>query len=99
MKTQTSLIPHKHVRFAGSLIGMAGHVRQYINDTPISLDGLWARIQSDDNSIFDLDFTQLVYSLDILCCIQAITINESGLIHTILDVSDQDTEASDNEIN
>lgn len=82
MKIQTALIPHKHVRFAGSLIGMAGYVRHFIDESPISIDGLWAKIQTqdDEKNIFHFDFTQLVYSLDILLCIQEITIDSKGLI-------------------
>lgn len=83
MKIQTALLPHKHVRFAGSLIGIAGYVRSFIGISPISVDGLWATIQADEgtNPIFQLDFTRLIYALDILMCIQEITIDNNGLIH------------------
>lgn len=83
MKIQTALLPHKHVRFAGSLIGIAGYVRSFIGISPISVDGLWAAIQADkeNNSIFQLDFTRLIYALDILICIQEITVDDNGLIH------------------
>lgn len=83
MKIHTALLPHKHVRFAGSLIGIAGYVRKFISSSPISIDGLWATIQVDEefNSIFYLDFTQLIYALDILICIQDITVDDNGLIY------------------
>lgn len=81
MKIQTALIPHKHVRFAGSLIGMAGYVRQFIGNSAISVDNLWAKIEAEGDDIFHLDFTQLIYSLDILRCIQEVTIDDNGLIH------------------
>ncbi|HHX4832559.1 TPA: ABC-three component system middle component 6 [Acinetobacter baumannii] len=79
MKIQTALVPHKHVRFAGSLIGIAGYVRQFFDD-PISIEGLWARIESDQNSIFKINFTQLIFALDILMFIQEIYLNEHGMI-------------------
>lgn len=80
MKIQTALIPHKHVRFAGSLIGMAGYVRQFIGNSSISVDSLWAKIEAENNKAFNLDFTHLIYSLDILRCIQEINIDANGLI-------------------
>lgn len=81
MKIQTALIPHKHVRFAGSLIGMAGYVRQFIDESAISVDSLWAKIEGEGDDIFNLDFTQLIYSLDILRCIKEIDIDSNGLIY------------------
>lgn len=79
MKIQNALLPHKHVRFAGSLIGMAGYVRQFIN-SPISIDGLWAKIEADNHHIFKINFTQLVFSLDILMFLQEIYLNEQNMI-------------------
>lgn len=79
MKIQSALVPHKHVRFAGSLIGIAGYVRQFL-DTPVSIDGLWARIQADQNPLFKIDFTQLVFSLDILMFLQEVYLNEQGML-------------------
>lgn len=81
MKIQTALMPHKHVRFSGSLIGIAGYVRQFL-DVPISIDGLWARIEAEKNPLFKIDFTQLVFSLDILMFIQEIYLNEHGMLCT-----------------
>ena len=83
MKIQTALLPHKHIRFAGSLIGIAGYVRSFLSMSPISVDGLWAAIQADEanSTIFQLDFTRLIYALDILICIQEITVDDNGLIH------------------
>lgn len=95
MKTRIALLPHKHIRFAGSLIGMAGYVRQFIGESPTSVDGLWAKIQAEDkqNKIFSLDFTQLIYALDILLCIKEIKVDSNGLIYKIT------TFGNDNETN
>lgn len=83
MKIQMSLLPHKHVRFANSLVGTAGYVRQFISDAPISIDGLWAKIQADNNKLFKIDFTHLIYSLDVLIIIKEIKVDSSSLIHKI----------------
>lgn len=79
MKIQTALVPHKHVRFSGSLIGIAGYVRQFL-DVPISIDGLWARIEADQNPLFKINFTQLVFSLDILMFLQEIYLDEHSML-------------------
>ncbi len=80
MKIQAALLPHKHVRFAGSLIGIAGYVLQFINN-PISIDGLWAIIEADNNVLFQVNFTQLIFSLDILLFIQEILVDQNGMIY------------------
>lgn len=79
MKTLTNLIPNKHVRFAGSIIGIAGYVRQFV-DCKSSVDGLWAKIEADNNETFQIDFTQFMYALDVLLIIQEIIIDEDGAI-------------------
>lgn len=82
MKTQIALAPHKHIRFASSLIGIAGYVRHFITCEPTSLEALWAKIQlnSNNDKTFVINFTHFIYALDILACLQEITLDESGNI-------------------
>ncbi|HCI7193956.1 TPA: hypothetical protein NPQ93_003796 [Acinetobacter baumannii] len=79
MKIQNALVPHKHVRFSNSLIGTAGYIRQFISQ-PTSVDGLWAKIEADNNSLFQLNFTQFIFSLDILLFLGVIVVDENGII-------------------
>lgn len=79
MKIQTALLPHKHVRFAGSLLGIAGYIRQFL-DFPISIDALWAKVEADNNPLFRINFTQLIFALDILLFIQEIYLDSNGMI-------------------
>lgn len=82
MKIQNALVPHKHVRFSSSLIGMAGYIRQFTNQ-PTSVDGLWAKVEADNNSLFQLNFTQFIFSIDILLFLGIIFIDENGIIYNV----------------
>ncbi len=82
MKTLTTLIPNKHVSFSGSIIGIAGYVRQFINFNS-SVDSLWAKIEADNDEFFKIDFTQFIYALDVLLIIQEIVVEDNGTIKKV----------------
>jgi hypothetical protein len=44
MSTQTALLPHKHVRFSDSTLGVAGKLRSLL-DQPRSIDELQALLE------------------------------------------------------
>lgn len=80
MNVQTMLVPHKHLRFSGSLIAVAGFVRKHISGT-VSVDNLWAKVESASiNWPSKLSFTQFVYALDILFTLGVITSTDKAEI-------------------
>ncbi|OTA19220.1 hypothetical protein Xbed_02617 [Xenorhabdus beddingii] len=74
------LLPHKHIRFANSLIAIAGYIRRFL-DEPRSLDELWVLVNEDhDYALIKPSFTQLILAVDILFAIQIAESNPDGHI-------------------
>ena len=66
MNIQTALLPHKHVRFSESLIGLAGYIRSRLTE-PRTLDELWAMLESDTTDWPSRpSFTQIILAVDVL---------------------------------
>jgi len=59
---------------------VAGYIRQLINQ-PTSVDGLWAIIEADNNPLFQINFSQFIFSLDILLFLKIILVDEDGIIY------------------
>lgn len=43
MNIQNSLLPHKHVRFCDSIVGVAGLVKSVLTE-PMTVDEIWASL-------------------------------------------------------
>jgi hypothetical protein len=72
MSIRTALIPHKHVRFSDSIIGLSGYLRQLLSE-PRTLDELWAQIDRDSSGWKSRpSFTHMVLAVDVLYAIGAV---------------------------
>jgi len=81
MSIRTALIPHKHVRFSDSIIGLSGHIRQILKE-PHTLDELWAQIDRDSFEwISRPSFLYMVLAVDVLYAIGAVELIGEGRIH------------------
>jgi len=80
MSIRTALIPHKHVRFSDSIIGLSGHLRQLLEE-PHTLDELWAQIDCDSSGWESRpSFSHLVLAVDVLYAIGAVGLVGDGRI-------------------
>lgn len=69
MSIQTILLPHKHVRFSDSIVGLAGHLRGLLNE-PRTVDELWSLVDGKTTSWpGSVSFTNLVLAIDVLFAI------------------------------
>lgn len=83
------ILPHKHVRFASSLIAIAGFIRSHLHE-PRTLDELWALVDKERNfEHIRPTFTQLVLAVDILFAIQQATSDSEGRV-ILKDVTNAD---------
>ena len=83
MNIQTLLLPHKHVRFCNSLIGLAGFVLRLLNE-PRTLDELWALIDRDNSDWYSRPpFEHVVLAVDILFAIGQIELVHDNRIRRI----------------
>lgn len=66
MSIQSTFLPHKHVRFNQSLLGLAGRLRQLING-PIALDEVWAVIQQESvGGRLEVSYSNVVLAINAL---------------------------------
>ncbi len=75
MNDRYQLLPHKHVRFADSLLALAGAVRQHLSYTPQTLDAVWMQLERVVDSTArstNLTFSQFLLAVDILYAIKVI---------------------------
>ena len=83
MNIQILLLPHKHVRFCNSLIGLAGFVLSLLNE-PRTLDELWALIDRDNAGWYSRPpFEHVVLAVDILFAIGQIELVHDNRIRRI----------------
>ena len=67
-----ALVPHKHVRFCESLLGLAGYIRTLLVE-PMTIDGLYSFLNSTNSKwIIQPNFTEVVLALDILLILKQI---------------------------
>lgn len=84
MNIQTALLPHKHVRFSESLIGVAGMVRRRL-DQPRTIDELWAILESEaDEWPSRPSFSHLVLAIDVLFAIKQVRTAPDGRVIAIV---------------
>jgi len=80
MNTHSQLIPHKHLRFTDSLIGLAGFIRSQLNE-PHTPDELWTLLDRDNSGwLAKPTFEQLILSIDILFALKQIKLTRSGQV-------------------
>lgn len=80
MTIRTALIPHKHVRFSDSIIGLSGHLRNLLIE-PHTLDELWAQIDSDTSPWKSRpSFSHLILAVDVLFAIGVVKLVGDGRI-------------------
>lgn len=80
MNIQTMILPNKHIRFASSLVAIAGYVKTFLNE-PRNIDELWALINNDNSSIFYPTFTQLILAIDLLFAIKVAESDSDGRVY------------------
>jgi hypothetical protein len=84
MNIQAQLLPHKHIRFSESLIGLAGFVRQILKQ-PHTIDEIWNVLDCDNSGWFYRPtFEQLVIAVVILFALGQIketTSHQLSVIH------------------
>lgn len=79
-----ALVPHKHVRFCESLLGLAGYVRTLLT-APMTLDNLHSFLNSSQSTwLIKPNFTEVVLAVDILMCLKQV---ELGHMDHILRVT------------
>jgi hypothetical protein len=83
MNIQTALLPHKHVPFSESLIGVAGFVRRRLIE-PRSVDELWAMVESEATDWPSRpSFTQVILAVDVLFSIGQVRSAPDGRISAV----------------
>jgi hypothetical protein len=87
MNIPAQLLPHKHIRFCESLIGLAGFIRQLLFNKPRTIDQLYILILNS-NWLYEPSFEQVVSAVVILFSIGEIFETDDNKI--MLRVKNQD---------
>ncbi|WP_390139259.1 ABC-three component system middle component 6 [Geobacter metallireducens] len=83
MSIRTALIPHKHVRFSDSIVGLSGYLRHLLVE-PHTLDELWTQVDRDSSGWQSRpSFTHLVLAVDVLYAIGAVEFVGDGRIYSV----------------
>jgi hypothetical protein len=78
MSIRAQLLPHKHIRFSESLIGLAGFVRQLLKE-PHSIDELWEILNRDKSDwLYKPTFDQVVIAIVVLFALDQLVEVELG---------------------
>lgn len=80
LKIRSALLPHKHVRFNSSVVGLAGHIRAGLTG-PKSLDDLWLELSSEDSAWSGRPtFESIVLAVNVLFAVGEVTLCSNGSI-------------------
>jgi hypothetical protein len=83
MNIPAQLLPHKHIRFCESLIGLAGYVRQLLN-APLTIDELYSLLNNTESAwLYKPSFEQLVSAVVILFAIGQIIETDNNKLQVI----------------
>lgn len=83
MNIPAQLLPHKHIRFCESLIGLAGCIRQLL-DKPRTVDDLYSILNAPNSAwLYKPSFEQVVSAVVILFAIGQITETDNNKLHII----------------
>lgn len=81
MNIPTQLLPHKHIRFCESLIGLAGYIRQLL-DKPRTIDELYSMLNGSSSAwLYKPTFEQVVSAVVILFTIGQIAETDSNKLY------------------
>lgn len=84
MTRSLSILPQKHVRICESLLGIGALIISSLNESPKTLDALWADLCESDvlrervNGSVDLD--TVILGVDFLYLIGAVNLDKQGVI-------------------
>lgn len=85
MNIQSSLLPHKHVRFCDSIIGIAGLVRSLLTE-PMTVDEIWAALHQ--RAFYwpsTPTFTSILLGIYVLFALGQIELLENGRLRVLVD--------------
>lgn len=83
MTIQTALLPHKHVRFSDSIIGLAGLIRKIMSGS-MTADEIWATASRNPHGWPSKpSFTHVVLALDVLYALGQIEHVTDGRVRVI----------------
>lgn len=83
MNIPAQLLPHKHILFCESLIGLAGYVRQLLNE-PRTVDDLYLLLNNSGSDwLYKPSFEQLVSAVVILFAIGQIIETDNNKLQVI----------------
>ena len=83
MNIPAQLLPHKHIRFCESLIGLAGYIRQLLNN-PLTIDELYLLLDNPDSTwLYKPSFEQVVSAVVILFAIGQISETDNNKLQVI----------------
>lgn len=83
MNIPAQLLPHKHIRFCESLIGLAGYIRQLLNK-PLTIDEVYTLLNSSDSVwLYKPSFEQVVSAVVILFAIGQISETDNNKLQVI----------------
>jgi hypothetical protein len=83
MNIPAQLLPHKHIRFCESLIGLAGCIRQLL-DKPRTVDDLYSILNSSSSVwLYKPSFEQVVTAVVILFAIGQIAETDNNQLQII----------------
>ena len=78
-----ALVPHKHVRFCESLLGLAGYIYGVLVE-PMTIDGLYSFLNSSQSTwLVKPDFAEVVLALDILLILKQIELTGENHIKKV----------------
>jgi hypothetical protein len=83
MNIPAQLLPHKHIRFCESLIGLAGYIRQLLNK-PLTIDEVYTILNSSESVwLYKPSFEQVVSAVVILFAIGQISETDNNKLKVI----------------
>lgn len=83
MKIQSNLLPHKHVRFSDSILGIGGLVKSVLKE-PMTVDEIWSVIHKNSQLWpGKINFTNMVLGIYVLFAIGHIELLENGRLKVI----------------
>jgi hypothetical protein len=78
------ILPSKHINISESILGLSGILLSYINKRDYSVDELWQEYSKVNNvkAVFPAyhSFDNMILAIDFLFLVDAIVINNNGLI-------------------
>ncbi|AIA55701.1 ABC-three component system middle component 6 [Acidithiobacillus caldus] len=81
---ELAVAPHEHIRFADSLVGLAGYVRTLLADAPRTLDELLAQLERPDSLLPSRpDMGELALAVTLLYAIGAARLTDGDRVELV----------------